>query len=182
MDYVKINVEVLKGLSDSTSKTCGFNAGDYVFVTTDGFVGYFIPNEWVYFDRAKLREISNKLFNLDDYFDGEKIKAAEIEKTNILLNEYGNKQFISKFKARVDATSETGASNTWNVYVDEKFLKPLSKEYGNVRYFQLSKEGANMSLMPILAAKYWSDKRGEKPQFMPLMYILPIRRVEDEDE
>ena len=88
MDYVKINVEVLKGLSDSTSKTCGFNAGDYVFVTTDGVVGYFIPNELVYFDRAKLRDVQNKLFRLEDYFDGEKIKAAEIEKTNILLNCY----------------------------------------------------------------------------------------------
>ena len=182
MDYVKINVEVLKGLSDSTSKTCGFNAGDYVFVTTDGFVGYFIPNAWVYFDRAKLRDVQNKLFRLEDYFDGEKIKAAEIEKTNILINEYGNKQFIRKFRTRVDTLPETGAANTWNVYVNEKFLKPLAKEYGAVRYFQLVKDGAIMPLTPILAAKYWSDKKGEKPQFMPLMYILPIRVSEDEEE
>ena len=98
MDYLKINVEVLKGLSDSTSKTCGFNAGDYVFVTTDGLVGYFIPNAWIYFDRTKLRELPNELFRLSDYFDGEKIKAAEIEKTSILINEYGNKQFGYRFE------------------------------------------------------------------------------------
>ena len=182
MDYIKINTEVIKGLADGASRTCGFSIDDYVFVTIDGFVGYLIPNAWVYFDRAKLLELPNKLFQLTDYFDGEKIKAAEIVRTDVLLNDPGFKQFVRKFKTRVDTLPDTGAANTWNVYVDEKFLKPLAKEYGAVRFFQLVKEGADMSKTPILAAKYWTDKRGEKPQFMPLMYILPIRKCENDDE
>ena len=164
MNYTKINQEAVKSIMDGGKY--GFNVpgywdGEYLIVTFDGFMAYFLPKDKVVFGNEKIKDIG-KVFP-----EIEKIKQPENE---IHLTKTYVEGCTMKSLLRVFKGSRNGKS--WKVYIDTRMLKPLAKEEYLVSFYQDYDVNADMSTKPIFAFL---------PSGTPLMALLPVR-VFDEEE
>ena len=159
MDYAKINEMAVKSMINGTKwgtavPDCWVRDGEFLFVTFDGYVGYFLPKVMIKFKTHDVKEIENPTFlNMDVISDPEN----EIHETSMYVKTHYT-DMLHVFKR-----------NKQKTYINEKFLKPLSKECG-VRYFQApSKEPCNRN--PVYAVN---------SNDVPLMMILPVNVRDDE--
>lgn len=169
MNYSKINQEVVKALIEGTkfgSAIPGMwvNDGKYLFVTIDGFKGFFIPKDKVAFNIENIKPFETKLFDLDKMC----APGNEVRATWTYVQRPGATFTMRKFKGNHDGKE-------WNVYIDCRMLKPLEREY-TVIYSQDYEDKKDMTRQPVLASL--PNNGGER---IPLMLMLPIR-VYDETE
>ena len=163
MNYTKINQEAVKSIMDGGKY--GFNVpgywdGEYLIVTFDGFMAFFLPKDKVIFDKEKIKNIGKPFPDLDKV----KLWGHEVH----LTKTYVESGFSSKSLLRVFKGEKNGKS--WKVYIDSKMMKPLLKEECVINFYQDYDVNADMSTKPIFAFL---------PSGIPLMAMLPVRVFDD---
>lgn len=163
MNWAKINQDIVKAIINGTKwghvvPHCWTTDGEYLFVTTNGYCGYFIPKDKVKFV-VEGAEIDKPFGELQSVIAPEN----EIRATNTYCKGYRDRFFMRVFKA-----DENG--ETHKTYIDVTFLKPLDGEEGIITFYQADKTKFP-GVRPVIAAK------GD----VPLMLLLPVR-VLDESE
>lgn len=168
MNLAKINQEAVKNIIIGTKwghYIPGYQDGEYLIITLDGFSAYILKEDDVVFDKERIRKIDKFFPDID--------KIALPENEIHITKSYVESGFSSKSLLRVfkgcRALDEKNKKE-WKVYIDAKKLEPLRKEDSIISFYQAYDEKADMSTKPIFAFL---------PSGTPLMAIPPVRVFDD---
>lgn len=167
MNYKKINQDVIKAIFDGTKWGNHFVGywvtEELLFFTFDGFIGYILPKDKIAFDLSYMQTAPKALFNLERMYE----TGGEIRATKTYVSDRYGMRMLRRFKGERDGVS-------WNVYIDEKYMKPVAKE-DELIFTQEFDSKAFMNKKPVLISK---KVNGDK---IPLVFICPVA-VYDESE